>query len=89
MNLIKLKNDIDFAIKNKYSIKVYYTDNKNINYNDSTINWLYPPYIVKNYVPEKIILEIESYFKNYNDLLIVMYFENDDIIHKIPLNLPT
>lgn len=82
----KFKTDINFAIKNKYSIKIYYTDE--INDNTNNIIWKYPPYIVKNYITEKIITEIESYFKNFSNYLIVMYFEGDDITHKIPLNLP-
>ncbi len=82
----KFKNDIEFAIKNKYSIKIYYTDE--INYNSSKIEWKYPPYIVKNYISDKIITEIDNYFKNFTNYLIVMYFEGDDIVHKIPLNLP-
>ena len=82
----QFKNDIEFAIKNKYSIKIYYTTD--IDYDNNSITWKYPPYIVKNYISEKIILEIDNYFKNFNDYLIVMYFEGDDIVHKIPLNLP-
>lgn len=82
----KFRSDIDFAIKNKYSIKIYYTNE--INDDTSNISWKYPPYIVKNFITEKIINEIESYFKNFNSYLIVMYFEGDDITHKIPLNLP-
>ena len=80
------KKDIDFAIKNKYSIKIYYTDE--INYEKNEIIWKYPPYIVKNYITDKIILEIINYFKNYTEYLIVMNFEGDNIVHKIPLNLP-
>ncbi len=87
MNLSRFKSDIEFAIKNKYSIKIHYTDE--IDYQDNNIIWKYPPYIVKNYIIDKIILEIENYFKNSNNYLIVMYFEGDDIVHKIPLNLPT
>jgi len=82
----KFKSDIDFAIRNKYSIKIYYTNE--INDDTNNISWKYPPYIVKNFITEKIISEIESYFKNFNSYLIVMYFEGDDITHKIPLNLP-
>ena len=82
----KFKSDINFAIRNKYSIKIYYTDE--LNDDTTNINWKYPPYIVKNYITEKIIAEIESYFKNFSNYLIVMYFEGDDITHKIPLNLP-
>ena len=82
----KFKADINFAIKNKYSIKIYYTDE--INDDTNNIYWKYPPYIVKNFITEKIIAEIESYFKNFSNYLIVMYFEGDDITHKIPLNLP-
>jgi hypothetical protein len=82
----KFKSDIDFAIKNKYSIKIYYTNEvEDDTYN---ISWKYPPYIVKNFITCKIINEIKSYFKNFNSYLIVMYFEGDDITHKIPLNLP-
>ena len=82
----KFKSDISFAIKNKYSIKIYYTNE--LNDNTDNINWKYPPYIVKNFITDKIVNEIESYFKNFNNYLIVMYFEGDDITHKIPLNLP-
>ena len=81
-----LKNDIDFAIKNKYSIKIYYTDE--VSDENDKLNWKYPPYIVKNFVTDKIIQEIINYFKNYTDYLIVMNFEGDNIVHKIPLNLP-
>lgn len=80
------KKDIDFAIKNKYTIKIFYTDE--INYDNNEINWKYPPYVVKNYITEKIIQEIINYFKNYTKFLIVMNFEGDNIVHKIPINLP-
>ena len=73
-------------MKNKYSIKIYYTDE--IIEDADYINWKYPPYIVKNFITEKIINEIENYFKNFEYYLIVMHFEGDDIVHKIPLNLP-
>ena len=86
MNILRFKNDIEFAIKNKYSIKIHYTDE--IDYSNNDITWKYPPYAIKNYIIDKIILEIENYFKNSDNYLIVMYFEGDDIIHKIPLNLP-
>ena len=86
LQINKLKNEIEFAIKNKYSIKIYYTDV--IDENNENIEWKYPPYIVKNYVTDKIILEIENYFKNFKNYLIVMYLQNEDIIHKIPINLP-
>lgn len=80
------KKDIDFAIKNKYTIKIFYTDE--INYDNNEINWKYPPYVVKNFITEKIIQEIINYFKNYTKFLIVMNFEGDNIVHKIPINLP-
>ena len=86
MNISRFKSDIEFAIKNKYSIKIHYTDE--IDYSKNNIIWKYPPYSIKNYIVDKIILEIENYFKNSENYLIVMYFEGDDIIHKIPLNLP-
>ena len=87
LNTKKFYKDIEFAIKNNYVIKIFYT--KEINYDlDNKIIWKYPPYLVKNCIIEKIINEIDNYFKNSNDYLIVMYFEGDDIIHKIPLNLP-
>ena len=81
-----LKKDIDFAIKNKYTIKIFYTDE--INYDKDEINWKYPPYVIKNFITEKIIQEIINYFKNHTKYLIVMNFEGDNIVHKIPLNLP-
>ena len=86
MNLIKFKNDIEFALKNKYNILVHYTDE--IDYENNEIKWKFPPYIVKNCFADKIINELENYFKNSNNYLIVMYLEGDGIIHKIPLNLP-
>ena len=86
MNLIKLKNDIEFALKNKYNILVHYTDD--IDYKKNEIKWKFPPYIVKNCFADKIVNELENYFKNSNNYLIVMYLEGDGIIHKIPLNLP-
>lgn len=86
MNFSKYKKDIEFAIKNKYKIEVHYTDD--IDYVNNNINWKYPPYQIKNFLIEKIVLEIENYFKNSNDHLIVMYFEGNNVIHKIPLNLP-
>lgn len=82
----KFKKEIKFAIKNKYSIKIYYTDM--VDQNNENIEWKYPPYIVKNYAIDKIILEIENYFKNFKNYLIVMYLQNNNIIHKIPINLP-
>ena len=86
MNIQKFKTDLEFAIKNRYSIKIYYTDE--IDVDKHVINWKYPPYIIKNFVVDKIISEIENYFKNSLDYLIVMYFEGDKIVHKIPINLP-
>tara|TARA_A100001015_G_scaffold320383_1_gene446559 strand:- start:4538 stop:4801 length:264 start_codon:yes stop_codon:yes gene_type:complete len=86
MNIDKFKVDIQFAINHKYSIKIHYTDE--IDYSKNNVTWKYPPYIVKNCITEKIISEIENYFKNSNDYLIVMYFEGNDIVHKIPINLP-
>lgn len=86
LQVSKHKNEIDFAIKNKYSIKIYYTDEfKDLN---DKIVWKYPPYIIKNYITDKIIVEINNYFKNFKNYLIVMYLESDEITHKIPLNLP-
>lgn len=86
MNIQKFKTDLEFAIKNRYSIKIYYTDE--IDVDKHIINWKYPPYIIKNFVVDKIISEIENYFRNSLDYLIVMYFEGDKIVHKIPINLP-
>ena len=54
-----------------------------VDQNNENIEWKYPPYIVKNYAIDKIILEIENYFKNFKNYLIVMYLQNEDIIHKI------
>ena len=86
MNIKNFKQEIEFAIKNRYSIKIYYTDE--INFNKKKLDWKYPPYVIKNFDVDNIILEIENYFKNSLDYLIVMYFEGEDIVHKIPLNLP-
>ena len=86
MNIQKFKTHLEFAIKNRYSIKIYYTDD--IDVDKHIINWKYPPYIIKNFVVDKIISEIENYFRNSLDYLIVMYFEGDKIVHKIPINLP-
>ena len=76
-SLIKYKDVIEFAMKNKYSIKINYTDE--INYENNDIVWKYPPYYIKNFLTDKIITEINNYFKN---------FENNGFVHKIPLNLP-
>lgn len=86
MNLSKYKKDIEFALRNKYRIKVHYTDE--IDYFNNIINWKYPPYQIKNFLIDKIIQEIENYFKNSTNFLIIMYFEGDNVVHKIPLNLP-
>lgn len=86
MDISKFRNDIEFALKNKYNISIYYTDD--IDLKNNNVNWKYPPYQVKNFFVDKIILEIENYFKNSKDYLIVMHLQGNDIIHKIPLNLP-
>tara|TARA_B100001093_G_C25967228_1_gene651675 strand:+ start:148 stop:417 length:270 start_codon:yes stop_codon:yes gene_type:complete len=86
MNLTKFKNDIEFALKNKYDIIVHYTEE--INFINNTIIWKYPPYVVKNCISNKIIVELENYFKNSKNYLIVMYLKGNGITHKIPLNLP-
>ena len=65
MNIQKFKTDLEFAIKNRYSIKIYYTDD--IDVDKHIINWKYPPYIIKNFVVDKIISEIENYFRNSLD----------------------
>jgi len=85
-SLIKYKDLIEFALKNKYSIKIEYTDE--INYDNNEIVWKYPPYYIKNFIIDKIIEEINNYFKNFDEMLIIMYFNNKDFVHKIPLNLP-
>ena len=86
-SLIKYKDLIEFALKNKYSIKINYTDE--IDYDNNEIVWKYPPYYIKNFVIDKIIEEINNYFKNFDDMLIIMYFQSNDFTHKIPLNLPS
>ena len=48
----------------------------------------YPPYLLKNYFINMVIDEITNYFKNFENMLIIMNFEKNDFIHKIPLNLP-
>jgi hypothetical protein len=85
-SLIKYKDVIEFAMKNKYSIKINYTDE--INYENNDIVWKYPPYYIKNFLTDKIITEINNYFKNFENMLIIIYFENNGFVHKIPLNLP-
>ena len=59
MNLIKFKNDIEFALKNKYNILVHYTDE--IDYENNEIKWKFPPYIVKNCFADKIINDPVKY----------------------------
>lgn len=86
MNISKYKNDFEFALKNNYKIKVYYSDEIDLKKND--VNWKYPPYQIKNFLVDKIILEIEDYFKNSLDFLIVIYFQGQDFTHKIPINIP-
>ena len=61
---------------------------KEINYDNNEIVWKYPPYYIKNFIIDKIIEEINNYFKNFDEMLIIMYFNNKDFVHKIPLNLP-
>lgn len=85
-NLEKCKDIIEFAIKNKYIIKINYTDE--IDCDEKNINWKYPPYLLKNYFINMVIDEIITYFKNFENMLIIMNFEKNDFIHKIPLNLP-
>tara|TARA_B100001287_G_C22448121_1_gene419141 strand:+ start:201 stop:485 length:285 start_codon:yes stop_codon:yes gene_type:complete len=85
-SLNKYKDLIEFAVKNKYQIKINYTDE--INYDNNDIVWKYPPYYVKNFMIDKILIEINNYFNNHNNMLIIMYFENSEFTHKIPLNLP-
>ena len=86
-SLNKYKDLIEFAVKNKYSIKIKYTDE--INFDNNEIIWKYPPYYIKNFIIEKIVEEVNNYFKNFENMLIIMYFDNKEFFHKIPLNLPT
>ena len=73
LKINSFKKDIEFAIKNKYSITINYTDE--INYENNIVSWKYPPYIIKNFIADKIISEISNYFKNFDNYLIVMHFE--------------
>ena len=86
LKIHSFKKDIEFAMKHKYSIIINYTDE--IDYENNIVTWKYPPYIVKNFLADKIIYEIANYFKKFDNYLIVMHFEGDNITHKIPLNLP-
>lgn len=81
-----LRTNINFALKKKYSMKVYYSNN--IDYKKNTVEWLYPPYLIKNCTTEKIIQELLNYFKNFEDFILVMHLTGDNITHKVPIHLP-
>ena len=81
-----LRNNISFALRKKYSIKVYYSND--IDYKKNVIKWKYPPYLIKNCNIDKIIEEIENYFKNFEDFILVMHLIGDNILHKVPIHIP-
>jgi len=81
-----LRTNIDFALKKKYSIKIYYSNE--IDYKKNNIIWKYPPYLIKNCNTNKIIDELLNYFKNFEDFVLVMQLNGDNIVHKIPIHLP-
>lgn len=91
MNLFEqknsIKNNIEFALKKKYSIKVYYSDD--IDYKKNIVLWKYPPYQIKNCNSDKIIDELLDYFRNFEDFILVMHLTGDNITHKVPINLPS
>ena len=81
-----LRTNINFALKKKYSMKVYYSND--IDYKKNTVEWKYPPYLIKNCITEKIIDELLNYFKNFEDFILVMHLTGEDIVHKVPIHLP-
>lgn len=81
-----LKTNINFALKKKYSMKVFYSDD--IDYKKNTVKWKYPPYLIKNCITDKIIEELLNYFKNFEDYILVMHLTGDNIVHKVPIHLP-
>ena len=87
MNFIQFKKDIEFALVKKYSIQIYYSDD--IDFENNTINWKYPSYQIKNILIDKIIEELEIYFKNFKDFIIVMHLIGSELTHKIPIHLPS
>ena len=87
MDIIKFKNDIYEALKNKYTIEIHYSNC--INFKEKTINWKYPPYKIKSTNLEYIVDEIQTYFKNFLDFVIIMHiFYKNNLVNKIPLNIP-
>ena len=81
-----LRDNINFALKKKYSIEIHYSDD--IDLKKNKVVWKYPPYIVKNMLTEKIIDELINYFKNFNNFILVMHLVGDQITHKVPINIP-
>ena len=90
MNLIDQKNllrdNINFALRKKYSIQIHYSNE--IDFKKNIVIWKYPPYIIKNMLVEKIVEELISYFKDFEDFILVMHLIGDNIIHKVPINIP-
>ena len=80
------RDNINFALKKKYSIEIHYSDD--IDLKKNKVVWKYPPYIVKNMLTEKIIDELINYFKNFNNFILVMHLVGDQITHKVPINIP-
>lgn len=81
-----LRENIDFALKKKYSIEVHYSDEIDLKKNE--VNWKYPPYLIKNVLTEKIIDELIVYFRNSENFILIMHLKGDAIVHKVPINLP-
>ena len=81
-----LRDNINFALKKKYSIEIHYSDE--IDLKKNRVIWKYPPYIVKNMLTDKIIDELINYFKNFNNYILVMHLIGNQIKHKVPINIP-
>lgn len=86
MDFRKFIKEIQYAIDNNYMIEIEYSDDYSLE--DHIINWKYPVYKIKSRNINKIIQNLNKYFVNYDNYIIIMILKNKDIKHKIPIYLP-
>ena len=87
MNLVQLKKLFSYLIKNNKKFKILYSDD--IDYNNITIQWKYPPYYPRHYIVNLVVKEINEFIERKKDFFIKLVFEScNDSEDTILLNSP-
>ena len=87
MNLAQLKKLFSYLIKNNIKFKILYSDD--IDYENISISWKYPPYYPRHYIVSSIVKEINEFIERKKDYFIKLVFESiDNNENSVVLNLP-